>query len=262
MIRHVIFDLDGTLVDSCGLCVGILTAMLRDRGSDHTIDVNFARPFMSHGGERMIAALLGPACGNAAAELADFRTRYEVTTTPVQALFAGVGESLASLRDAGVRMAICSNKPQNLCEQVLEDTGLTHFFDVVVGRRPGLQPKPAMDLLEVTLDELGANPEGCLFVGDSALDKAVADAASIPFIFLSYGYAEAGWVPYDSDQFDCFIKMTSAIVQFANGNLPNRSSGSTEITLPRAAEKRAMMRHQIQLDSCVDALDFGMNLRP
>jgi phosphoglycolate phosphatase len=247
MTRYVIFDMDGTLVDSCGLCVDILSAMLRERGSDHLIDIDFARPFMSHGGERMVSALLGPACGDPSVELAEFRARYEVTVTPVQALFAGVADSLARLKDSDVTMAICSNKPQNLCEQVVEDTGLADFFDVIVGRRPGLQPKPAPDLVEATLGELGATAEECLFVGDSALDKAVADEAGMPFVFLTYGYAEDGWEPSDSDQFDCFATMTGAIVAHIEEKRGRQTRDGDGFALPWAAEKGRAMRQSISV---------------
>jgi phosphoglycolate phosphatase len=57
--QYLIFDLDGTLVDSCALCVEILRGMLSDRGSGHEIDPHLARPYMSRGGQAMVAALLG-----------------------------------------------------------------------------------------------------------------------------------------------------------------------------------------------------------
>jgi len=212
MIRHLIFDLDGTLVDSCAICIDILSGLLADRGSDHVIDPVAARPWMSQGGATMVAALLGHACGDPETELAEFRARYLTVKTPVWALFPGVKASLAQLRQAGFTLSICSNKPQNLCEKVLLDTGLAPMFNVVVGSQAGLSPKPAPDLMRAALKRLGASASDCLFIGDSELDHQVAKIERMPFVFMTYGYAEAGWLPDDSDCFDCFSTMARAVL--------------------------------------------------
>lgn len=212
LIRHVIFDLDGTLVDSCAVCVDILSDILIERGSTRAIDPVEARRYMSRGGLDMVAGLLGSACSDPVADLADFRTRYKGRRTPTESLFPGVADGLARMKDAGFVLSICSNKPQVLCEKVLEDTGLEQYFTSVVGGRVGVRPKPAPDLLDALLADLGAVPGECLFVGDSELDHAIARDASIPFHFLSYGYAAADWVPEASTTSDCFQALTDIIV--------------------------------------------------
>lgn len=211
-IGHVIFDLDGTLVDSCAVCVDILSEILVERGSARQIDPTGARTYMSRGGLDMVSGLLGDACRDPAADLADFRTRYQLRQTPVDTLFPGVSEGLAQLRAAGLTLSICSNKPQSLCEKVLADTGLTDHFAVVVGGQSGLRPKPAPDLLSTLLNRIDHPPEACLFVGDSELDHAVAVTAGIPFHFMTYGYAEPGWALTRGVAFDCFPTMTRAIL--------------------------------------------------
>jgi phosphoglycolate phosphatase len=211
LIRQIIFDLDGTLVDSCATCVDILSGILAERGSDHRIDPVTARAYMSRGGLDMVAGLLGPACADPAADLADFRARYQVHKTPAETVFPGVPEGLQRMQDSGFTLSICSNKPQHLCEKVLEDTGLADYFALVVGGRTGLQPKPAPDLLNAVLAGLGTVPGECLFVGDSELDHQIAKNAAIPFHFLSYGYAAEGWVPDACMTFACFHSLTDAI---------------------------------------------------
>lgn len=211
MIRHVIFDLDGTLVDSCGVCVTILSGMIADRGVDHVIDPVGARPYMSRGGQEMVAALLGPACVDPAADLTDFRARYAGHQTPVESLYPGVADALARLHALGLVLSICSNKPQPLCDKVLADTGLAPYFDVVVGGQPGLAPKPAPDLLDAVAARLGCAPHECLFVGDSELDHDIAQAAGMDFCFLTYGYAAPGWAPTIGARFDCFPSLADAI---------------------------------------------------
>lgn len=211
MPRHLIFDLDGTLVDSCAICVDILGEMLADRGSAHVIDPVAARPWMSVGGARMVAALLGPACGDAEAEIAEFRRRYAIRKTCVESLFADVADGLAALHGAGHVLAICSNKPQNLVDNVLRDTGLAPLFASVVGQRPGVRAKPAPDMLDLVLADLGARADQCLFVGDSEIDHQVADHAGIPFLFVTYGYAHADYVAPDNS-FDRFGALVDAVL--------------------------------------------------
>lgn len=211
MIRYVIFDLDGTLVDSCGICVSILSRMIADRGVDHVIDSVGARQYMSRGGRDMVTALLGPACVDPDEDLAEFRARYSSYITPAESLFPGVADSLKQLHGIGLQLAICSNKPQDLCDKVLADTAIASYFRVVVGGQPGLSPKPAPDLLTAVSEQLGCAPHECVYVGDSELDHIVAKAAGMAFCFLTYGYAESLWVPEIGDSFDCFPSLATAI---------------------------------------------------
>lgn len=213
MRGDVIFDLDGTLVDSCGVCVEILTGMLRDRGSTHTIDPAGARFLMSHGGARMVSELLGPSCRDPEQELQEFRRRYRDYRTPPEALFPGVFAGLTRMRDAGFRLSICSNKPQDLCESTTQQTGIAHFFDKIVGGAEGRAPKPAPDLLELVMQGVGARRESCIFVGDSELDYAIARDAGLPFVLMTYGYAEPGWRPDDGQCYDEFLDMAGFVCE-------------------------------------------------
>ena len=211
MAEVIIFDLDGTLVDSCAVCVDILSGMAACRGVDHRIDKRFARSFMSVGGQTMVTTLLGPAADDPIADLAEFRAIYQDVVTPKTTLFHGVADGIDAMRKSGMRLAICSNKPQNLCENVLRDTGIGGNFETVIGWSPGRRPKPATDLLELTLKELDCEPSNCVFVGDSELDHDVALAMSIPFAFLTYGYARPGWTPRSGLSFDCFSELANLL---------------------------------------------------
>ena len=213
MIRHVIFDLDGTLVDSCGDCVAILSDMLLERGSEHVIDPVAARPWMTRGGVEMISALLGKECISPEADLIEFRERYKKFKTSKDCLFDGVSEGLERLSASTASLAICSNKPEVLCERVLEDVGLAMHFDVVVGWKEGMQKKPHPDLMNKTLKLLNADPHNCIFVGDSKVDKELAMQASMRFYFVSYGYAEKDWSPGTSITFDSFSRLSDALIR-------------------------------------------------
>lgn len=203
----LIFDLDGTLVDSVGDCAAILGAMRAERGDPRPIDLGALRPLMSRGGAAMVAAILGAAARDTVQDLAEFRTRYADYDTPVSSLFPGVAAGLASLHAAGFALAVCSNKPQHLCERVLADVRLARLFDVIVGGTPDRRPKPAPDLIALTLSQLDRAAAECCYIGDSELDHQAAAATDVPFAFVRYGYADPSWHAIDCPGFDRFSQL-------------------------------------------------------
>lgn len=186
--RNIIFDLDGTLVDSVRLTCAIIDAMLADRGLTDTADRALARSMDARGGTAMITAVLGPHCGDPQGELAEFRSRHAVFATPDDLAFPGVPETLRGLAAAGIGMAICSNKPQALCEKILGDLGLSRYFSAIIGSRCDLPKKPAPDAVRLALEALGADVASALYVGDSMIDVATARAADLPVALVPWGY--------------------------------------------------------------------------
>ncbi len=187
----LIIDLDGTLVDSAPLIAGIINRMLADRGIERATSPEEARTFLTQGGSQLVAALLGDDLVDLNRDLADFRIRYAALDTPEDCLFPGVREGLDALVAVGVRMAICSNKPQGLCDKIVADLGLRDLFAAVVGSTDDLPLKPAPDLALKALGALGVAACDCLYVGDSDVDRQTAANAGIGFLFVTYGYAEA-----------------------------------------------------------------------
>lgn len=203
-LEAVIFDLDGTLVDSVPLCLSIINAMLEERGSARRIAYAEALPFASLGGFALITGLLGAECTDGEADLAVFRARYAVTVTPPESVYRGAGDMLADLRQAGLKLAVCSNKPQILCEKVLADLGLAQHFSVVVGSTAHLPAKPAPDMLDQVLRQLCLAPRQCLLVGDSEVDVALAATRGMDCLFVEHGYGDAGAAFPAADRFaDC-----------------------------------------------------------
>ena len=191
----VVIDLDGTLVDSAAVCARIVNHMLSERNADRRVRADDARRWISHGGQAMVRALLGPAAGDPEGDLAAFRDAYAQVPTPPESLYPGVRETLEALSQRGFVLAVCSNKPQQLCEKVLGDLGLEGFFDTVVGSAAGRPAKPHVAPLDLALAQAGGARTYCCHVGDSLYDQQVAEGAGAPFIFAAYGYPEAGLAP-------------------------------------------------------------------
>ena len=186
-IDTVLFDLDGTLVDSAPLVGTILNGMRAERDCA-PLPVDCFRQWISLGAAELVSRALNLSLPEVDGALQDFRARYGRMPTPDECLFPGVTNTLAALTGAGVRLGICSNKPVHLCCKVLEDTGLDDYFGAIVGGGSVPRPKPHREPLDHALDLLGALPGGALFVGDSTVDQQAAGAAGVPFVFFAAGY--------------------------------------------------------------------------
>lgn len=217
---HIVFDLDGTLVDSAVHCAAILSEMLQERGSCRLVGRDDAAPHMSYGGPHLVTSLLAADCGDPAQELADFRSRLAARPTPTACLFPGVLEGLAALASAGFVLGVCSNKPQPLCDKIVDEVGLRPFVRSVVGGRPGLAPKPDRAMLDLNLTKMAGSTGQALLIGDSEVDHALAGAADIPFWLVSYGYPGAGWKAQADARFDRFGDVVTALLA------PLRSPGN------------------------------------
>lgn len=190
--RRIIFDLDGTLVDSVRMTCAIIDAMLAARGVDQRADPDLARAMDAVGGAAMIRAVMGAHCRDPDVEIAEFRARHAVATTPADLAFPGVPAVIAALDAAGIGLAICSNKPQPLCEKILGDLGLDRYFRAIVGARPDLPRKPAPDGARLALAAMDGVAGPALYVGDSVVDVATARAAGVPILLVGWGYGLAG----------------------------------------------------------------------
>lgn len=184
----IIFDLDGTLVDSATHIAAILSQV-----AGRKIKASDARHHLTKGGEQLVSALLGD--DNLDRNLAEFRELYLSLPTP-DCLYPGVRDGLDRLRQAGRTMALCSNKPQILCEKTIADLGLDHFELII-----GSAGKPCRIALT-------ANH----YVGDSKVDQDTAAITGIPFAFVSYGYAEPGFTT-DACSFDTFPALVDHILR-------------------------------------------------
>ena len=186
----VVFDLDGTLIDSAPDMHRAVNLMLADMGCP-PLSLPEIRTMVGDGASALIArALAARQCVTAdpTKALAQFLEHYEANPTACTPTFPGVPETLERLQAIGLTLAICTNKPTRLTHMILERLGINRFFVRVIAgdTLPFRKPDPRA-LIEV-LNVFGTPPAAALMVGDSEVDAATAHAANVPFILMTYGY--------------------------------------------------------------------------
>ena len=192
-IRAVLFDLDGTLVDSAPDLAAAVNATLAELGRA-PVPVDTVRDWVGNGADRLLErALSGRADGTVpAAELAAVRPlflrHYERLLCVDSVLYPGVSEGLAGLREQGLALGCVTNKPSRFTLPLLEQLGIAGHFGALVGGDDVVRKKPAPDALQEAARRLGVACDDCLMVGDSVNDIEAARAAGCPVVAVPYGY--------------------------------------------------------------------------
>jgi len=189
--QSIIFDLDGTLIDSAQITGRIIDEMLAERGVMARADRDLIKEMDAVGGKAMIAAVMGDHSPDPAADLEEFRSRHREIGIPEDVLFPGVCDALDRLRSAGVDLAICSNKPQYLCDRILRELGVDHHFTAIVGSAPNRPRKPDPASALLALGALGSTAAQALYCGDSIIDVETAKAAGLDMRLVAWGYGTA-----------------------------------------------------------------------
>jgi len=197
---RIIFDLDGTLIDSAPDIHAAANAVLTAEGLPH-ITAGQSRSFIGNGARVFVERLERAATGtNDPARTARmqlcFLGQYE-TAHALTRVYPGVETALETLRATGWRLAVCTNKPLAPARTVLAHFGLAGLFEAVIGgdSLPVIKPDPAP--LHAAIKALGGG--AAVFVGDSEVDAATAQAAGVPFALFTCGYRSAPpeQIPHD-----------------------------------------------------------------
>jgi len=190
--KAILFDLDGTLIDSAPDLAAAVNAVLLEDGHS-PLDIDAVRSMVGHGVGRLVqrafaardVALEGEELAGRVDRMMDF---YMAGLTNGTALMPGAAEALAGWCRRGVRTGIITNKPQLATDGIVSHFGLGEFVDVVLGGDAVPNKKPHPDLVVRALDILDVRPEWALVVGDSAADVGAARAAGVAVVVVEGGY--------------------------------------------------------------------------
>ncbi len=188
----VIFDLDGTLVDTAPDITACANAVLRDegRGEEPLAAMRGAIGLGAHELFRRLLAKDPPDDAALERMVERFKALYAQNLVRQSRPFEGVRESLEGpLKD--VAKAVVTNKPHALTVRLLAELGLERHFKRVIGMHSGFPPKPDPAAVLDVMGSLGFLPSETLLVGDSAVDYRTAQNAGVDFAWVSYGYEEA-----------------------------------------------------------------------
>ncbi|MEI7915210.1 MAG: HAD-IA family hydrolase [Mycobacteriaceae bacterium] len=182
----IVFDLDGTLVDSAPSMTRAINEMACRRGAP-PVDVAAVRRFVSLGGTAMLAAALGEQT-DPVADLDELRTLLREQDADPNDLYPGVVDTLAALKQDRYRIGVCTNKSEDIAVPYAAGLGIAGHLDVIIGGAPGRRLKPDPQLAEMALERLGTTARASIFVGDSEIDAETAAATGIPFVLVTFGY--------------------------------------------------------------------------
>ncbi len=188
----IVWDLDGTLIDSAPDLATALNAVLDLRGfAGHSLAA--VRTMIGHGVPRLVENgfnAIGVRLD--AAQLAElvalFVQEYLACATDRTRPYPLVVEVLEQIRGMNIPMGVCTNKPAAISRQILADLGLSGFFSSVVGGDTTRARKPDPLPLLTCLQELAAPPQASLMIGDSAADVQAARAAGVTVGVVPWGY--------------------------------------------------------------------------
>jgi phosphoglycolate phosphatase len=199
-IRALIFDLDGTLIDSKRDLIRSVNAMLAEMGRE-TLHEDTISGYIGHGAPQLVVRALGNGTAETEREraLKFFLGYYEDHKMDSTCAYPGVAQALEELRE--FPMAILTNKPVRVSVRILEGLGLAKYFRAVYGGNSFETKKPDPLGARKILEELGAAPGEAMLIGDSEVDVQTARNAGTLAAAVNYGFGTHDRVAYPADAY-------------------------------------------------------------
>lgn len=186
LIRGIIFDFDGTLIDSYEAIAESLNHVRRSYGLD-PLGLEEVKGLVGHGLEHLIQNSVG---GDRVVEgVQRFRQCYAGICEQKTRILPQVKETLEELDRRGYQMAIATNKPSYFARDILRSLEMEHLFAEVLGPNDVERPKPDPEMLEIIMARVGLSPEEVVYVGDMLLDIEVAQRAGVAVYAVPTGSA-------------------------------------------------------------------------
>jgi phosphoglycolate phosphatase len=226
--RAVLFDLDGTLIDSAPDIAAATDELLAGHGLA-PLGVEAVRGMIGNGVSILVqrafaargVALAGAALASRVDEMMPIYGRHLTNRTIV---LPGALECLETLAGAGVALAVVSNKPMPFTQTICAHYGFSRHVAAVQGAESHIPKKPAPDMLLAALGALGASREAAAMVGDGAADVQAARAAGLPVVIVRGGY---GAEPAEDHAPDAIIETLAALPEALTRIRPGAAEAQT-----------------------------------
>lgn len=191
-MKHCIFDLDGTLLDTLAdLHSAVNHALRMNAMPEHSIDE--VRWMVGNGVRKLMQRAVPEGETNPLFEktFADFRSYYSEHSLDTTKPYEGILQLLAALKGRGVRMAVVSNKMDSATKPLVKSF-FGDYIDVAIGEceSEGIKRKPAPDMVFKAIREMGVKAEDCVYIGDSDVDLQTAENAGLPCISVLWGFRD------------------------------------------------------------------------
>lgn len=220
----VIFDLDGTMIDTAPDLIAVTNHLL-DRLGLAAVDEHIIQPAVATGARAMIEAAMTERGQATNPDMLDAMTeqfvKYYAENIAVHSrVFGGFSDAIAQLRESGARLGVCTNKRHSLTMKLLAELGLDRSFDAIAGADYFPVRKPDPGHLLGTIALAGGDPKRAVLIGDSATDAAAARNANVPFVAVSFGYCDGPVEALKADAIiDSFAELVPALDRmFPSGN--------------------------------------------
>ncbi|MCD8200908.1 MAG: HAD family hydrolase [Clostridia bacterium] len=187
MVKAILFDLDGTLLDTSPDIRKLLNECLSAYGLPG-ITPEEAKRFIGDGARKLVERAVKGRDDFVERVLSDYIPKFAVCDNSLTRLFDGEDEFLRFAKGRGIKLAVVTNKPQKATENVCRQYLSEYSFDCLIGAREGLPLKPDPEGALSTLDRFGLSPDEALFVGDGETDVETAGRAKVRCVSALWGY--------------------------------------------------------------------------
>ena len=198
MISTILFDLDGTLVDTAPDLGHALNIQLERHGRKPLSEATI-RPFASHGSRGLIGLGFGitPSDDNFIDMRDEYLAIYDTVFMRSPVLLDGIAELLQAIENKGLKWGIVTNKPGRFTRRLIESMGLEKRAACVVSGDDAPKPKPSPETLLLACNQIGVSPQHCLYVGDAERDIQAGKAAGLKTVVALFGYIDVTDKPYE-----------------------------------------------------------------
>lgn len=213
----ILFDLDGTLVDTAHDLAYALN-LQRERHGLAILPLEAIRPFASHGSKGLLSVgfALSPEDDSFEPMREEYLTLYDQVLTRKPILFDGVAELLKELDGKAVPWGVVTNKPRRFTQPLLQNIGLLERAACVVSGDDASRPKPYPDTLLLACELADVSPERCWYVGDAERDIVAGRAAGMQTVVALYGYLSEEDEP-EKWGADVFVHAPLELLKLVNG---------------------------------------------